>query len=188
MLWHNVNSSFFLSTRRILRFMFRHALDVTLEEPPHGGCAEVRLCEAQKPGPTEHERDLVEELCARRTRINEAGDAAPGSQDSITRGPRNLQLTDTLATQTTLPVPAPVDACFAKSDSTADETATGISSLCSVWYRSRSLQRNLGPRPHVAHGSQAWWPAAHVRKCCPAAPARPCGLCTVGGACIRCFG
>ena len=87
--------------------MFRHALDVTLEEPPHGGFAEVRLCEAQILGPAEHERDLVEELCARRTRINEAGNAAPGSQDSITRGLSNLQLTGTPATQTTLPVPAP---------------------------------------------------------------------------------
>ena len=36
----------------------------------------------QNPGPTEYERDCAEERCARRTRTNEAGDAAPGSQDS----------------------------------------------------------------------------------------------------------
>ena len=45
-------------------------------------------------------RDLAEEEpSARRTRIDEAGDAVPGSQDSITRGLQNLQLTDAPAAQ-----------------------------------------------------------------------------------------
>ena len=39
----------------------------------------------------------------RKTRIDEAGDAVPGCQDSITRGVRNLQLTDVPTAQ---PVPA----------------------------------------------------------------------------------
>ena len=45
-----------------------------------------------------------------------------------------------------------------------DGTATGIFSLCSLWHRSRSLQRNRGPSSHVTHGSEAWWPAAHSKK------------------------
>ena len=76
------------------------ALDVTPEEPLRGGHAGVRLGEARNPGPVEHERDLAEEEhSARRTRTNEAGDAVPGSQDSITRGVQNLLLGDILAVQ-----------------------------------------------------------------------------------------
>ena len=60
----------------------------------------MRLGEAQNPRPAEHERDSAqEEPSPRRTRINEAGDAVPGCQDSITRGVQNLQLAD-------VPVPA----------------------------------------------------------------------------------
>ena len=51
----------------------------------------MRLGEAQNPGPAAYERDQAEECSAR----------------SITRGVQNLLLTDTPATQTTLPVPAP---------------------------------------------------------------------------------
>ena len=80
--------------------------DVTLKEPPHGGYAGVRTGEAQNLGPAAHKKNCAEERCARRTRINEAGDGAPGSQDSITRGVQNLQLSDTPATQTTRTDPA----------------------------------------------------------------------------------
>ena len=72
--------NFIRSTCRNLRFMFRLAhvvrwtisteliaLDDTLEEPPHGGYAGVRLGEAQNSGPAAHERDVAEEPCARRT-------------------------------------------------------------------------------------------------------------------------
>ena len=110
MTWHSVKSECFLPNCSSLRFKFRFAhvvrsqptpLDVTLEELPHGGYAGVRLGEAQNTGPDAHER-VAEEPCARRTCINEAGDAAPGSQDSITWGVRNLQLTNSpAATQPT---------------------------------------------------------------------------------------
>ena len=51
-------------------------------------------------GPADYERDSAEEEpCSRRTRIGEAGDAVPGSQDSITRGIRNLQIADIPAAQ-----------------------------------------------------------------------------------------
>ena len=112
--WHGGNFEFYLSTCRNLRFKLwlAHvvrltnsteliALDVTLEEPPHGGCAGVRLGEAQNPEPAAHERDVAGEPCVRRTRINDAGDAAPGSQFSITRRVQNLQLTGTPPAQPT---------------------------------------------------------------------------------------
>ena len=44
------------------------------------------LGEARYPGPAEHERDHTLEPHARRARINQAGDAVPGSQDSTARG------------------------------------------------------------------------------------------------------
>ena len=44
-------------------------------------------------GPADHEKDSAEEEpCPQRTRINEAGDAVPGSEGSITQGIRNLGL------------------------------------------------------------------------------------------------
>ena len=82
-------------------------LNVTLEEPLHGGYAGVRVGEVQNPRPAAHERNRAEERCARRTRINETGDAAPGSQISITRGAQNLQRSGTVATLTTRTTPAP---------------------------------------------------------------------------------
>ena len=85
----------------------RLALDVTLDRPSRGGYAGVRVGEAQKTGPTAHERDPAEERSARRKRSNEARDVVPGSQDSTTRGVRNLQLTDSPATQTTRRAPSP---------------------------------------------------------------------------------
>ena len=45
--------------------------------------------------------------------------------------------------------------------------ATRIPSLCSMWSRSRSLQRS-----HAAHGSEARGTIAHSWKRCPAAPTR----------------
>ena len=97
--YRNVKSECCLSVRRRVRFKSWRvhisrwttstelvALDVTLEEPLHGGYAGVRLGEAQNPGPTEHKRDLSERKpSARRTRFDEAGDAVPGSQAAIDR-------------------------------------------------------------------------------------------------------
>ena len=76
---------------------------------PHpGGYVGVRLAEAQNPGPADHERDSAqEETCPRRSRINESGDATPGSQESITRGVQNLQLADVPAAQPVHAVRAP---------------------------------------------------------------------------------
>ena len=80
------------------------ARDGTSGRPQQGGYAGVRLVEAQNPRPVEHERDHAEEEpSARRTCIDEAAGAAPGSQDSSTRGVRNLQLEDVPTVQ---PVPA----------------------------------------------------------------------------------
>ena len=64
-------------------FVHRQSLTLgaTLEEPSHGGYAAEGVGEAQKPGPAPREGDITEERTARRTRINEAGDAVPGSQD-----------------------------------------------------------------------------------------------------------
>ena len=63
-----------------------------------GGYAGVRLGEAQNPGPAE--RDSAQnEPCPRRTRINEAGDADPGSQDFFTGGTHNPQLANIPAAQ-----------------------------------------------------------------------------------------
>ena len=61
----------------------------------------MRLGEAKNPGPAAHKRDVAEEPCARRPRINEARDAAPRSQDSTKWRVQNLQLTDTAAAQPT---------------------------------------------------------------------------------------
>ena len=36
-----------------------------------------------------------------------------------------------------------------------------------MWFISTSLQWNLGPRPHAAQGSEAWWPAAQFKKVLP---------------------
>ena len=59
----------------------------------------MRLGEARNPGPVTHERDRVaEKRIARQRRINEAGDSAPGSQDSITRRVQNVNPSDTRAT------------------------------------------------------------------------------------------
>ena len=52
------------------------------------------LGEALHRGPDDFERDTALEPHARRTRMNEAGDAVAASQGSITRGLRNLQLMD----------------------------------------------------------------------------------------------
>ena len=51
-----------------------------------GGYAGVRLGDVRKPEPAEYEGDDTLEPFAQRTRINEAGDAVQGSQDSINRG------------------------------------------------------------------------------------------------------
>ena len=69
------------------------ALEDTSGPPRPGGYAGVRLGEAQNPRPAEYRRGRTPEPKAR-TRINEAGDAVPGSHDSILRGARHLQLAD----------------------------------------------------------------------------------------------
>ena len=105
MQWHDITSEFQFHAWRSTRLKNQSAhvmqrkistqlfaLDVTSGEPHQGGYAGVRLGEAQNPQPAEHERDNAEEEpCPHRTRINEAGDAVPGSQHSTTRGTQNLQ-------------------------------------------------------------------------------------------------
>ena len=78
----------------------------------------MRLGEARNQGPAAHERHrTAEDRNARQRRINEAGDSVPGSQDSLTRRFHNLQLSDSPATQTTLPAPATA-ACPTLADPT----------------------------------------------------------------------
>ena len=61
----------------------------------------MRLGEARNPDPATHERDSTAgERIAHQRRVNEAGDSVTGSQDSITRQVRNLQRSETPATQT----------------------------------------------------------------------------------------
>ena len=74
-----------------------------------GGYAGVRLKEAKNPFPATHDRDwaAAEQRIASPRSPNEAGDSVPGSQGSVTRGVRNLQISDTLAIQTARSGPAP---------------------------------------------------------------------------------
>ena len=58
--------------------------------PHSSGCAGVFLGEARYPGPVEHERDHTLEPHARRARLNDAGDAVPGSQDFTARRVQHL--------------------------------------------------------------------------------------------------
>ena len=76
------------------------ARGVTSQEPHQGGYAGVRLEKCRTQGqPNTKEITQKKNASARRTGINEAGDAVPGSQDSITRGVQNLQLADVPAAQ-----------------------------------------------------------------------------------------
>ena len=93
-----------------------------LNEFSHGGYAGVRLGEARNPKPATHERDRT------------AGDSVPGSQDSITRGVQNLQLSEPPTTQTA--PPAPRLETYSDAGATA---ATRRPSLCSMWFRSCSI-------------------------------------------------
>ena len=82
----------------------------------------------------------------------------------MTRGVRNRQQTDTPATQTALSAPAPPPMPNSRRPTQPGATATGIPSLCSMWFvQIQKLSKE--PRPHGAHGSEAWWPAAHSRMC-----------------------
>ena len=80
------------------------ARGVTSQEPHQGGYAGVRLEKCRTQGqPNTKEITQKKNASARRTSINEAGDAVPGSQDSITRGVQNLQLADVPAAQPASP-------------------------------------------------------------------------------------
>ena len=133
-------------------------LDVTSGEPQQEGFEGVRL--------GEHERDSArEEPSPRRTRMNEAGDAVHGSQDSITRGVRNLQLADVPAAQPISAARAPAgDAQFPETYPTTASSSRSVFTMYSVprgparkhrTYRLRSdgdvAWRNIGrPRGAVA--------------------------------------
>ena len=173
-MWHSVIFESYLPTCCSLRLQSRvvlvvrlptstqpFPLDVTLEQPP-GAWARRRtrgqLCT----------RGTVQKNVARRTRINEAGDAAPGSQDSTTRRVRNLQLPDTLAMQTTRSDPAP-------PPTPNSRTPAQPRSHRSLHWKYRSWS-------HDAHGSEARVSAADTRKCGSASTARSGSLrilCTI---------
>ena len=70
----------------------------------HGGCARIRVGEAEKPGPARHDRDWTgaEQPIASHRRINEAGGSVPSSQESVTRRVQNLRIADPPATQAAL--------------------------------------------------------------------------------------
>ena len=95
----------------------------SLNECAHGGYAGVRLAEARNLGQATDERDrTAEERTAPQSRINEAGDPVPGSQDALTRRVQNLQLSDSPATPANSPRP----------QTYRDKAATRIPSRCSM--------------------------------------------------------
>ena len=141
-----------------------------LHEFSHAG---VRLGEAPNPGPAAQERDRVaEERNARQRRINEAGDSVPGSQESITRGVQNLQLTGTPATQTAPPAPAPPPMPNSRRPTQTRAREQQEYFRCAECgsdpeaFKGAS-DHNFMLRMVQKHGGQ------HSRKCCPAAPTRP---------------
>ena len=146
-------------------------MDVTLEEPSHGGYAGARLGEAQNPGPTAHERDREEERSARRTRINEAGDAAPGSQDSITQKVQNLQLTDSRHRRP-LVQPEHHRQCPTLEDPLRRDHVSNGTTLLSVVLIQPEIQTMASCCPWVRSTGSA----ADSRKRGPASPARSGGL------------
>ena len=83
--------------------------------------------------------------------MNEAGDSVPGSQDSITQGVQNLQLTATAPPHVTSSHSTTADAHLSKTSSAEGATETGIPSLCSMWFISTGLRWNLGPRGLMVH-------------------------------------
>ena len=75
----------------------------------HGGYDGICVGEAENPGPATHARDwaVTEQPSATHRRIDEAGDQAPSSQDSVTRGIQNLCTSDSLVAPAALPAPPP---------------------------------------------------------------------------------
>ena len=71
----------------------------------------MRLGEAQNRGPATHDRDLTAQQQNKATPASDVSTKQEtqcrGSQDSITRRVQNLQISDTRATQTAPPAPAP---------------------------------------------------------------------------------
>ena len=87
---------------------------------------------------------------ARRTSINEAGDAVPGSQDSITRGVQNLQLADVPAAQ-------PVRRSEPRHQRAYRTTASppkSVPTMCSVRRGPACLHRQFRQWMSEKHGGQ----------------------------------
>ena len=80
-----------------------------LDNLGRGGYARARLGEAQNLGPETHDRDwaAAEQRIASLRRITKTRNSVPSSQDSVTRGVQNLQISDTPAIQTARSAPAP---------------------------------------------------------------------------------
>ena len=98
---------------------------------------------------------------ARRTLINETGDAVPGRQDSITRGIHKLQLADIPAAQPDHAVRAPPNSGLAikeRSSKVLSAARARVYRACRWW-------------SHGAHESKAWRPATGTKKCSPVATA-----------------
>ena len=78
----------------------------------------------------------------------------PGSQDSVTRGVQNLLKSETPATQTALPAPAPPPMPNSRRPPRArpKQQQPRIPSLCAVRLRSLRLQSSLQPWPQAPHG------------------------------------
>ena len=134
---------------------------------PRQGCAQ-RVCQRARcvvisewsslplnPAPTEHERDHAEEEpSARRTRINEAGDAVPGSQDSISRGAQNLQLADLPAAQPLLAarLPPTMPTSWRPAQQRPNHQRASL----------QSAQR--GADPARTHWTYRWWSRGHMSQ------------------------
>ena len=154
--------------QREFRVLFVHVLKLEAQVPAHTGGASSRrvrrsaLEGGAETGPAAHERDVAEELCARRTRINREGDAAPRCQDSSTRGAQHLQYATRPHSQSS----TAYSQQLRETRSTTITTATGLPSLCSVRLWPGGLHWKFRFWPHGARGPQARRPAFVARKCC----------------------
>ena len=171
--WHHERASVHCSVTRSLQLKLDVSHDLCrqslvlalLSNLGRGGYTGVRLGEAQNPGPATAQQRIVR-----------------GSQDSVTRGVRNMQISDTPATQTarSLSPSTAGDAQLSEtSPGAAGTAAPRVSSVCAVWLKSRRHQSSLRPRPHAAHGSETRGTTTASRKRWAAAPSRPCSLCSL---------
>ena len=148
----------------------------------HGGCAGTRVGEAQNPGPATHDRDwtVTEQPNAAHRRINGAGDSAPSSQDSVTRGSSEPAHLGFLCSTSGSASPATVDNEEFQKTATTEPTAQRVLSLCTVRSRSRRSQSIHRRRSRAAHWAKTRRTAAPSQIAlgnCAVSTVQPCVVC-----------